>query len=369
MGVDRNAGVDGDNSADRGDDDDRQHEADVAARPGRLPFRPDSPEAGWPRAPAKGEPGTGPRERQLAEHERYRRVVAAAHREAADQETGGQSGQDAQDARDQQGAQDAQDAQDQRDAQDAQDARGAWERAVPELRGAWEAHKQRYPDRERATAQTQPDGSWSGDGERRLSPEQNAEVSREYHRIREIGRLGIIPGLCAVEAAVPARSLAGFEHRFKGEDRLKEKIADQVRSTPGITPTKALGLIPDAVRFTLEYRDTDYTPGVIKDTERLEEEGFILVERRNTWASEQYKGINSRWREPDSGIVFEIQFHTQASLEAKELTHKAYERIRSTAKDPELAELRAFQKRVNSLVPIPPDVSDIANYPAEKPNG
>jgi hypothetical protein len=64
-----------------------------------------------------------------------------------------------------------------------------------------------------------------------------------------------------------------------------------------------------------------------------------------------------------------VQFHTQASLEAKELTHKAYERIRSSADDPELSELKAFQRRVNSLVPIPPDVSEIDDYPPENRNG
>ena len=57
--------------------------------------------------------------------------------------------------------------------------------------------------------------------------------------------------------------------------------------------------------------------------------GFTQVERRNTWASEQYKGINTQWLEPRSGVRFEVQFHTQASLEAKELTHQAYERIRT----------------------------------------
>ena len=53
-----------------------------------------------------------------------------------------------------------------------------------------------------------------------------------------------------------------------------------------------------------------------------------------------------------SGVRFEVQFHTQASLEAKELTHQAYERIRTiTEADPaaeqETAELGQFQSKVN----------------------
>ena len=60
-----------------------------------------------------------------------------------------------------------------------------------------------------------------------------------------------MPGMRAVEADDASRCLAGFEHCFKGEDRLKEKVADQLRST--VRPNrsqKALAAIPDAVRFT-----------------------------------------------------------------------------------------------------------------------
>ena len=222
---------------------------------------------------------------------------------------------------------------------------------------------ERYPDRERPTARTKPDGSWEADETRKLTPEQNAEVDRGIDRIREVGKNIIVPGMRAVEAEDASRCLAGFDNRFKGEDRLKEKVADQLRSTPGLTPKQALAAIPDAVRFTLQYSETTYTTAVLKDTEVLTAHGFTQVERRNTWGSDQYKGINSRWREPESGVIFEVQFHTQASLEAKELTHKAYERIRGSAEDPELAELKEFQRGVNSMIPTPPEVADIEDYP------
>lgn len=239
----------------------------------------------------------------------------------------------------------------------------AWAEAVPKLRAAWDEHEVRYPEQSRPTPRAELDGSWSCGDARKLSRDQNSEVDREYARIREVCRNDIVPALRAIEAEDPTRHLAGFKNRFKGEDRLKEKAADQLRSTPGISPTQVLKLIPDAVRFTLQYSEDTYAAGTLKDTERFKEHGFSLIERRNTWASDQYKGINSRWREPKSGVVFEVQFHTEASLEAKELTHKAYERIRSTAKDPELAELKAFQRTVNSTVPIPRDVTKIDDYP------
>jgi len=242
-------------------------------------------------------------------------------------------------------------------------AREAWARALPGLHALWEQHVERYPERPRAAARTQPDGSWAADGNRKLNPEQNAEVDRGVTRIREVGRQVIVPGMRAVETEDASRCLAGFDHRFKGEDRLKEKVADQLRSTPGLAPMEGLAAIPDLLRFTFQYAETIYAASVRKDVERLEARGFSQVELRNTWSSDQYKGINSRWCEPESGVIFEVQFHTQASLASKELTHKAYERIRSTAQDPELAELKEFQRCVNSMIPIPPDVTDIEDYP------
>ena len=242
-------------------------------------------------------------------------------------------------------------------------ASDAWVQALPGLEAAWQRHVERYPERERPTPRTQPDGSWEAGETRKLTPEQNTEVDRGIARIREVGENVIVPGMCAVEGEDASRCLAGFDNRFKGEDRLKEKVADQLRSNIDLTPTQALATVADAVRFTLQYAETAYTGGVRKDVERLQANGFTEVERRNTWMSDQYRGINSRWREPESGVIFEVQFHTQASLEAKELTHKAYERIRSTAEDPELAELKEFQRGVNSMIPIPPDVADIEDYP------
>jgi hypothetical protein len=239
----------------------------------------------------------------------------------------------------------------------------SWPEALPSLRAAWEEHQKRYPERERLTPQTHTDGSWSCGDTRRLSADQNAAVDRGYACIREIGERDIVPGMLAVEAEDPTRHLAGFDRHIKGVERLKEKIADQMRSTPGLSPTQALEVIADVVRFTFQYGQDSYATGVRQDIGRLQARGFVEVERRNTWESEQYKGINGRWREPESGVLFEVQFHTQASLDAKELTHKAYERIRSTAQDPELSELKVFQRHVNSMIPLPPGVADVENYP------
>jgi hypothetical protein len=252
-------------------------------------------------------------------------------------------------------------------------ARDAWARALPGLHATWEQLAEKYPERARAApavSRTQPDGAWVGDGNRRLNPEQNSEVDRGVTRIQEVGRQVIVPGMRAVEAEDASRCLAGFEHCFKGEDRLKEKIADQLKPPSDLTASKALRAIPDVVRFTFCYQETAYTNGVQVDVARLTSQGFELMKLKNTWTSDQYKAINTQWRERESGVRFEVQFHTWASLDAKELSHDAYNRLRGTeAQDEEREELEGFQSRVNGKVPVPPDVGAIEDYPRKERNG
>jgi len=254
-------------------------------------------------------------------------------------------------------------------------AQDVWAEAVPQLRGSWEMLKEKYGYEERPEPAPQADGgSWRGKGGRTLDAASSAEIDLGYARIREVGQNVIGPAILRVAAEDPTRTLAGFDRRIKGEDRLKEKVADEMRSTPGITPERALASIADVVRFTFMYGESAYTTGVRKDVERLEAAGFAQVGRRNTWSSEQYKGINTRWREPDSGVIFEVQFHTQASLEAKELTHEAYERIRSIDDENaesirEVTELKNFQRQVNGNVSIPPGVTEYEEYRPERRNG
>jgi len=265
------------------------------------------------------------RDEQIAEHVRYRLSVEASYRAA--------------------------------------EARSSWTEAAPVLRAEWEAHKQRYPHREQQPAATLPDGSWQGDGNRRLSPEQNAEAAKCAANLRDEAIQRIGPAMERVEAADPDRRLAGRAHMLKGEDRLKEKMADELRA-PGVTVRQALDKIADGVRFTLEYSSERYAKGVLADVDRIKAEGFQLIRLKNLWNADQYKGVNSQWRAPETGTRCEIQFHTAESLAAKELTHGAYERARSKSSSPEeVRELEDFQRRANAPLVTPPGTDRIRNFP------
>jgi hypothetical protein len=188
-------------------------------------------------------------------------------------------------------------------------------------------------------------------------------IDQGYERVREIEEKTVTPAMRRIEAEDSGRHLAGLEHRLKGKDRLTEKVTFDI-AKKGVTVEQALGNVKDAIRSTFCYPEDRYAEGVYADCGRLGAEGFRLVERRNSWDKEQYKGINSRWRVPGSGQLFEVQFHTQASLDAKEETHWAYEKLRvGVPTAAEQKELEDYQKRITARLPIPPGAPDIPDYP------
>jgi hypothetical protein len=87
---------------------------------------------------------------------------------------------------------------------------------------------------------------------------------------------------------------------------------------------------------------------------------------KNLWSSSQYKGINTQWRRLETGLRFEVQFHTADSLQAKELTHGAYERLRRPENETtqvERDELEEFQRRANLLLVTPPGCEEVKDFP------
>ena len=254
-------------------------------------------------------------------------------------------------------------------------AQDAWAEAAPKLRVSWEILKEKYGYEERPEPAPQADGgSWRGKSGRTLDAASNAEIDVGYARIREVGENVIVPAILRVAAEDPTRTVAGFDHRIKGVDRLKEKVSALLEPPSILGAGEALSAIVDVVRFTFTYHEIGYTQGVLADVERLKSQGFELDRLKNTWRGQQYKGVNTQWFEPCSGVRFEVQFHTQASLEAKELTHEAYERVRTITEptaetERETEELESFQSKVNDKVPIPPDVNVIEDYRREKRDG
>jgi hypothetical protein len=208
---------------------------------------------------------------------------------------------------------------------------------------------------------------WRGNDRQALDVAADTEVRLGCERIREAEQTVITPAIHEIEAADPRRELVGLDHRLKGEERLKEKVTALLEAQSEMTAGQALASIPDAIRFTFCYPEDRYAAGVRADVDRLNAWGFEMVKLKNTWASDQYKGINAQWREPGTGQPFEVQFHTPASFDAKQYSHAAYERIRDPATpDDELDELKHAQRQVCAKIPVPPGADQIGDYLREK---
>jgi hypothetical protein len=246
-----------------------------------------------------------------------------------------------------------------------QAAADKWDEDAAAGRLIWEKYQKKFPQEDRPPVDRSEDapGTWRGDGNRILKPRVNGRVESACDRIAKREEDKISPRLRAVESQDPNRHLIGFEHRLKGRDRIKEKVHDGIKLLK--RPLEdAISLVPDAIRYTFEYRETGYAPGVWMDIERLKDQGFKLDKLKNSWTDDQYKGINSQWIDPDTSQKFEVQFHTRISFEAKQLTHPAYERIRTQQADAlEELVLEGFQQKVTAEVPVPRGAADIPDYP------
>jgi hypothetical protein len=214
----------------------------------------------------------------------------------------------------------------------------------------WQRHKERWP---------RPDQK----PERKdLSQPVERDLAAGCDKIQAAER-EITGRLQSIEAQQPDRTLTGLEFCLKSKDRMVEKARQNMANKPDRTPDVALGLIPDAVRYTFCYSSGDYAPGVRSDVDRLKAAGFEMLRLKNFWNESQYRGINSQWRDERTGQRFEVQFHTALSFEAKQVTHGAYERLRTgdLADDEELA-LEAFQCKVTRMIPIPPGALEISEH-------
>jgi len=243
-------------------------------------------------------------------------------------------------------------------------ASDTWTETANLARWMWGEYHRRWPPEERppVNRSTDPPGSWRSDSNRFLDTAANARIEAECDRIVEREQEKISPAMRDTENQDPSRHLIGFEHRRKSRDGIKEKVCATINDF-NRSPEQAVSLVPDAIRYTFQYEEARYTQDVLLDIVRLKDQGFALDMLKNSWSDDQYKGINSRWIEPDTGQRFEVQFHTRISFEAKQITHSAYERLRTLQPDPfEHMVLEAFQRKVADAVPVPPGATDIPDY-------
>lgn len=225
-------------------------------------------------------------------------------------------------------------------------------------------------------AQLTEDGGWKWKG-LELSPEDNRIADEEIAARQKAegrdtegnyGEGGITPAMRRVEAGLEHGCLVPDTEKFalKSPDRFKEKLAKMISLEPDIAPGTHAANIHDGIRFTFLFEGRFYSDGVREAEMRIAGEGYSLVERKPGWSRQEYKGINSQWRDTSSDQLFEVQFHTSESWAAKQKTHDAYEKIECfTTASEERARLRDYQREISATVPVPPGALDFAAYKAE----
>lgn len=247
---------------------------------------------------------------------------------------------------------------------DAGDQRTYWDE-VPRFGAIWAKHEKHWPERANAAADrsADPAGSYRSDGGFYLKPERHAETIEAIRQVRQAE-----PTISADIRTTERENtygcwLEGYKNRLKGEDRLKEKVAERLEGVPDKASDEIMREVPDAIRYTFCARSESYARGYYDLKERLESRGYEMYESRNSWDGTEYRGINTRWV-TQQGQRFELQFHTLESYHAKEyVTHQAYERIRNPlTTDEEREELKEFQQEVCGHIQVPNGALDIPGF-------
>jgi hypothetical protein len=223
---------------------------------------------------------------------------------------------------------------------------------------------------------TRPDGSWEWNG-RYLTPDESRIADEALGRCRiaegrnvfgGYGHSGLTPAMRRIEAQLEhGQMLPDTEIRaLKSADSFKEKLADLILRHPDKSAEELALEVHDGIRYTFIFDAEHYADGTLQAHSRLKGNGFDLEVRRNCWRSPEYKGINSRWRDPAHDLVFEVQFHTVASWEVSQRAHSLYEAVTDPATPPEeRARLRSIYGEMSAAVPVPRGCTTIPDYRKE----
>jgi hypothetical protein len=260
----------------------------------------------------------------------------------------------------------------------ASSKRAGHEWSEPEPGADTLTHATIEPGTERANDEpsTGSDGSWEWNG-RYLTPDESRIADEALGRCRiaegrnvfgGYGHSGLTPAMRRIEAQLEhGQLLADTEsYALKPADSFKQKLADLILRHPDKSAEELALEVHDGIRYAFIFDAEHYADGTLQAHSRLKGNGFDLEVRRNCWQNRDYKGINSRWRDPAHDLIFEVQFHTAASWDVSQRGHSLYESITDPATPPEeRARLRSVYAEMSAAVPVPRGCTTIPAYRKE----
>jgi len=121
--------------------------------------------------------------------------------------------------------------------------------------------------------------------------------------------------------------------------------------------------VPGALSYVFVVDAPHYSAGIWQVQDLLQERGFVLEGRRNSWGDRENRRVVTVWLDPVRGLPFFVQFHTNASIEALHLTRSSA----SLLADPripgtEAASLRSDLTAAWAAVPAPPGSAALGDY-------
>jgi len=159
--------------------------------------------------------------------------------------------------------------------------------------------------------------------------------------------------------------MSGLEYRIKTQASLAEKIETAARDG-GTTVVAEARHMKDVIRYTMVGDDIGYVDMVNGAVDDLRAQGYQVVVKNNWTIGGGYKGVNASVTSP-TGQVFELQFHTPASLASKNRTHDIYKSLRNTTDPVILTQAEIEMAEIAKSVPSPKgNLASLGNAPIKK---
>lgn len=162
----------------------------------------------------------------------------------------------------------------------------------------------------------------------------------------------------------------GLPFRLKQPTSLGRKIcSDAYASDTNFNGdlSKAARDIKDSIRYIMIYPIDTFTSMYFETKKKLESLKYVEVRCKNFYTrfknhDSLQKAVQCVYRSP-KGILFELQFHTEISMQAKEVNHPLYEQYRSDSTDPLNSDVLAERMRnISSNVTDPAGVFTILEH-------
>jgi hypothetical protein len=243
----------------------------------------------------------------------------------------------------------------------------------------------RFAEQDPASGRTEPrihrpapasDGAGEPDG-RRLNPAHSRIAEDALTRYRKAegrnvfgtyGHSGLTAAMRRIEALLDHGQLVPDTeaHALMPADRFKEKLGNLVLRHPDKPTEELADEVHDGIRYAFLAETVHYTEATLQVHSRLKGQGFELEARRNCWENPEYKGINTRWRDPAHDLAFEVQFHTPGSWNVRQRAQALYRKITDPATSPaERARLRAMRADMSAGISIPRGCTAISDFRKE----